>query len=39
VVAASPSERFSATVLGAWQTRAALSTLLVPIARIAFWAW
>ena len=38
VVAATPMARFSAVVEGAWHTRAALSTLLVPIARVAFCA-
>ena len=38
VDAATPSDCFSATVLGAWQRRAALSTWLVPSARATFWA-
>ena len=37
VVAATPIVRFSAVVDGAWQTRAALSTLLVPMTRVIFW--
>ena len=38
VVAATPIACFSAVVDGAWHTRAALSTLFVPIARAAFCA-
>ena len=38
VVAAAPTACFSAPVEGAWQTRAALSTLLVPRKRATFWA-
>ena len=38
VVEATPSVALSATVLGEWQMRAALSMLFVPIARTAFWA-
>ena len=37
-VAAIPSCCLSADVLGEWQTRAALSIELVPIALTAFWA-
>ena len=36
VVAATPSACLSPNVLGEWQTRAALSIELVPIARAAF---
>ena len=38
VVAATPIVRLSAVVDGAWQTRAALSTLLVPRNRVIFCA-
>ena len=38
VVAATPIVSFSAVVDGAWQTRAALSTLFVPMQRAAFCA-
>jgi hypothetical protein len=38
VVAATPSAPLSPKVLGEWQTRAALSIELVPIARTAFCA-
>ena len=38
VVAATPIVRLSVTVDGAWQTRAALSTLFVPRKRMVFWA-
>ncbi|MEJ2288625.1 MAG: hypothetical protein P8Y02_08270 [Deinococcales bacterium] len=38
VVAATPSPALSPTVLGEWHTLAALSTLFVPSARIAFCA-
>ena len=38
VAAPVPNIRFSATALGAWQTRAQQSTLLVPsTARASFW--
>ena len=37
-MAATPSASFSPKVLGEWQTRAALSIELVPIARAAFCA-
>ena len=37
-MAATPSASLSAKVLGEWQTRAALSIELVPIARTAFCA-
>ena len=37
-MAATPIAFFSAAVEGAWQTRAALSTLLVPRNRATFWA-
>ena len=33
-----PTARLSAAVEGAWQTRAALSMLLVPRKRATFWA-
>ena len=38
VVAATPIDSLSAEVDGAWHTRAALSTLFVPMKRAAFWA-
>ena len=38
VEAATPMDCFIATVEGAWQMRAALSTLLVPRKRATFWA-
>ncbi len=38
MVAATPMASLSAFVDGAWQMRAALSTLLVPRNRATFWA-